>query len=46
MYKRQERALLDALALCEGVGLDLGPRLPSSVLQWYRFGPHRALFGH
>lgn len=38
------RALLDTLSLCEGVGLALEHRLPASVLDWYRFGPHRSLF--
>lgn len=40
-----ERALLDTLALCEALGPSLADVLPEAVLDWYRHGPHRSLFG-
>jgi hypothetical protein len=39
-----EQALLDTLDLCESLALPLEQLLPSTVLQWYRYGPHRSLY--
>jgi hypothetical protein len=40
-----ELALLDTLAMCEAMGLPLAELLPESVAEWYRYGPHRGLYG-
>ncbi|WP_201314781.1 GIY-YIG nuclease family protein [Dyella sp. EPa41] len=40
-----ELALLDTLAMCEAIGLPLDERLPEAVAEWYRYGPHRGLYG-
>ncbi|WP_430388718.1 GIY-YIG nuclease family protein [Dyella sp. 20L07] len=40
-----ERALLDTLDMCDSAGLSLDNLVPPGVQEWYRYGPHRSLYG-
>lgn len=43
--RRLNRALIDTLDMFIAAGMDVEPRLPRHVIDWYANGEHRRLFG-